>query len=277
MISVIIPTYNRPDLLERTLHSILTQNYDKEYEVIVCVDDTQEFVLDTHAVLYCFKNKLPIKVFDTYLSKKQEGWSVETYPYNVGIKNAIGDIVILNSADTLSVGNNLKVHETYHLNSDKIAVLGTTHALSQHVTETIDNYPWRENRKSLLFQGSCEDLFVGSPNVLAYTSNGSHNESVRPLHFQMSIKKKYLFEIRGFDEDYFGNMGYADNDIAYRLTQLGITFIYADDIVCIHQWHKKVADKLVPPNCDGHHMFNSIKVHASIKRNLDKEWGKFPK
>lgn len=87
--SVIIPTYNRADLLQRCLNALVMQTY-KNFEVIVCDDGSTD---NSKEIVDSFKNKLDIK----YIWEKN--WGGPARPRNNGIKVAQGDWICFLDAD----------------------------------------------------------------------------------------------------------------------------------------------------------------------------------
>ena len=87
-VSIVITTFNRPELLEKTLGSFAMQDYTN-YEVIVVDDGT-----DTDTRRVCMNNGATyIKLRDTTEPRNP------AYANNVGIKYAKGEIILLQNAE----------------------------------------------------------------------------------------------------------------------------------------------------------------------------------
>lgn len=292
-VSVVIPTYNRPELLYRVLYRLLVQQ-DPDYEVLVSIDDDEELRPRSCEVCAEFEAQtMPIRVFMTGQFKRGvnwssqegwsagQGWSLESYPYNVGIRHAQGGLVLLNSGDTMSISRTLDQHRQWHLAHDEAVLVSTVHALSKQTQETIEKYPWREDPATLLFDGSCADLYVGDGQ--SYLPGRPRLQVLRPLPFQMSVPRHALWYIRGFDEDFFGRMPYADDDLADRLTRLGLGFHYSADAVAAHQWHAAPDMLTKHSTAKSNDYFDSGKTlflqrsKEHIIRNVKHEWGQYPR
>ena len=92
-ISILVPTYNRPQLLERTLNSILSQSYEGIIETIVVNDagkDIQKVIKKTN--LHKIR---PIKYFQ---NKENRGLAGTR---NVAIQKATGDYICLLDDDDI--------------------------------------------------------------------------------------------------------------------------------------------------------------------------------
>lgn len=279
-VSVVVPTYNRPEILYRVLYTLFRQK-DSNYEVLVSNDDSPDRYKETLAVCTEFeKLGMPLRHFYTGQYKRGEGWSVETYPYNVGIRHAEGDIILLNSGDVMSVTNSIQQHRQRQLVEDKVYI-STVHALTLAVQDKIDTYPWKENTASLLFKGSCYKMFTGKGT--SYTTAYDLEDAASPYHFQMSVRRNHMHAIRGFDEDFYGIMGCGDDDLANRLRRFGLHFVFATEILAIHQHHLCVnalsggIEAEVNPNIGSGHALYDQRQGKSVVRNKSHEWGQYPR
>jgi glycosyltransferase involved in cell wall biosynthesis len=264
MISVLIPTYNRPELLDRVLYRYYAQNYHGEYEILVMIDDDKEFIKKTEEIILAYQYlKIPIRIFYTCRYKQNRGWSVETYPYNVGIKNARGDVIVLNSGDTMSATPTLFQHAGIQEAEKNVAAVSTVYAISEKVN--MNREDWKNNPMRL------------ADSSVAKLSTG--NKFKRPLHFLMSVKKEALIRIGGFDESFYGPMSHGDNDLASRLVKSGITFKWYDDVIALHQWHPKpaVTAAINPSYKNGESRFKENQKKIDFVVNVGREWGQYPR
>lgn len=87
--SVIIPTYNRADYLERCLSSLVTQTC-QDFEVIVCDDGSTDHSCE---IAKKFVNRLRIRYYLT------EHWGGPAHPRNIGIEKASGEWVCFLDSD----------------------------------------------------------------------------------------------------------------------------------------------------------------------------------
>ena len=107
MVSVIVPTCNRPDMLSRTLHSILEQTYNS-YEVVV-VNDCGMDVGDIVASLN-EKNNI------TYIMRKTNGGACAAR--NTGIKHSRGKYIAYLDDDDIYYPNHLETLVNFLESSD---------------------------------------------------------------------------------------------------------------------------------------------------------------
>lgn len=97
--SVIIPTYNRADLLQVCLQALVDQVY-KNFEVIVCDDGSSD---NSGEVVKSFEDKLKITYFF------EENWGGPARPRNNGLKLAKGEWVAFLDSDDYWSPNKLEV------------------------------------------------------------------------------------------------------------------------------------------------------------------------
>jgi len=277
-VSFVIPTYNRTDMFERVLHSLHRQN-DPNYEVLVSIDDDYEIYPATQRVVDKYVSMgMPIKSFYTGQYKRGHGWSVETYPYNVGIRHATGDITVLNSGDVLSVSNCIAQYRSTVTPHN--IVVSTTHAVTADTQNRIEEFPWRANPSALLFKGSCYKMFSGCGT--SYTTAYPVEEAHTPYHFQMGLRTEHLHAIHGFDEDFYGMMQCGDDDIATRLKRSGLQFLWCMDILAVHQFHEcpaSISKYSAPHNTEWEsgHTLCAVRASADIVRNEEDSWGTYPR
>lgn len=91
LISVIITTYNRSDLLKRAIESILLQSYEN-IEIIVVDDNSTD---DTKSVLVEYDSYIPVP-FSYLINSNNQGPSVNR---KKGLEMAHGDLVIFMDDD----------------------------------------------------------------------------------------------------------------------------------------------------------------------------------
>lgn len=99
LVSVIIPTFNRADDLDRCLSSLQKQNF-LNFEVLVCDDGSTD---DTHAVIKKYHRYLQIRYFWS------ENWGGPARPRNIGLENALGQYIAFLDSDDWWHEDKLKV------------------------------------------------------------------------------------------------------------------------------------------------------------------------
>ncbi|MBI5186311.1 MAG: glycosyltransferase family 2 protein [Nitrospinae bacterium] len=207
-ISVIIPTFNRPELLEKTL-SLYNAQTCNNYEVIVVDDGSPE---DTEAVVKLLQGEVLYRL--KYLRQEKSGPAAAR---NKGIKIAEGDILLFTGDDIFPKANLLERHLAAIRKHPAFAVLGRVEwSEDGNVTDFMrhiapDGFQFR-------YGGIKDKMNCGFRHF--YTSN-------------ISLSKTWFFG-DAFDEDFpFGAL--EDTELAYRLEKKGLKILLEEQAVGYHQ------------------------------------------
>lgn len=98
LVSVIVPTYNRANLVSETIRSILNQSY-KYLELIVVDDGSTD---NTEEVINSFTD-------DRLIYIKAQNWGGPARPRNIGIKKAKGEYLAFSDDDDIWMENKLEI------------------------------------------------------------------------------------------------------------------------------------------------------------------------
>lgn len=156
-VSIVIPTYNRPDLLERLLISISKQTYSS-YEVII-VNDNSDNISAYDIVISKFR-----KIIDElsyYINDENKG---APYSRNFGIKKAKYDILALVDDDDEWLSEKLQFQINEYLKTPNIGIVTTW-------TYECENNDFKKGvYESKLTNPTLSDIlsecFIPSPSVL---------------------------------------------------------------------------------------------------------------
>ncbi|GAH06259.1 unnamed protein product [marine sediment metagenome] len=116
----------------------------------------------------------------------------------------------------------------------------------------------------------------------SYTDMYNFEDAAVPYHFMVSLRRKHLINIHGFDEDFYGRMASGDDDIAGRLRRLRLLFKWDPAIVAIHQFHK-CPENLTKGMARVNIKYSSgqqccrVKADGDIVRNKNNMWGRYPR
>jgi glycosyltransferase involved in cell wall biosynthesis len=198
-ISVLIPTWNRRELLSHTLPTVLQQRFDcGRYEVIVAVDGSHDGAAH---FLRELDSPVPLKV----LELPHRGRAAAL---NSALRVAVGRIVLFLDDDLLCDPGLLAAHWDAHASGEKIVVIGAV-ALAR---TSPDNAASRLRRDGLVnfFQAVAQ----------------SHEPRPLPLgQANSSISRSHLLAVaNGFDESFVGAS--EETDCGFRLWQAGARFVY---------------------------------------------------
>ena len=207
MISIVMGFFDRHIQLERTLRTIKKSLY-QDYEIII-VDDASDKPL--------ILSDERVRVIR--IEKENKWWVNPCIAYNIGFKEAKGDIILIQNPECRHDGDILtfvanNIEKNIYLSIPVFAADSTT-------TELI------EQGKEL----SHSELSVGSKWL--------NHPYYRPLnfHFCTAIIKEDLDELGGFDERYADGIAFDDTELIRRIYRKGMQIKTCEYPYAIHQWH----------------------------------------
>ncbi|MGA9588182.1 MAG: glycosyltransferase [Terracidiphilus sp.] len=216
-ISVIIPTYNRRHILERTLPGVLTQDFpSQDYEVIVVMDGSTD---GTSEMLRDLKPTCCLRV----LESQHRGAGAAR---NVGIRAAAGELVLFLDDDLITTPDLLRQHCASHSGVDPCAVQGrmyiapdSSQTIIRNVIERIGDSYYRNISPSinLRFPEGMSSVYV-----LSYLVNGS-------------VPRDALIRCGGFDEKF---LAAEELDLGLRLWKMGLSFRYQPSAI-VYEYYEK--------------------------------------
>ena len=238
-VSVVIPTYNRKELLKRTLEFLFKQSYSKDgYEIIVVDDGSTD---GTHKMIKSLSS--PCRLI--YLYQNRRGPHIAR---NLGIKNAQGEVIIFVDSDIFAPPKFIEEHIRFHRKFKDVVVSGPTVRTNKlrNVFSDIE----RRKRQELLFNWS-------GPSFI--TSN-------------LSVERKYLLQVGGFDEEFEG-YGWHDWELGLRLKKLGLKVKRNVGAIVYHYQEKRELSDILSL-CEKRRQrgINAVlyyKKHPSLKIKLD--------
>lgn len=146
-ISIITPSYNQAEFIERTILSVITQKWDFELEYIIMdggsTDETIGIITNLEFRIQQWKIQTYCKKIDfIWKSEKDKG---QSDAINKWLKLATWDIVTyLNSDDTYEPGTLEKVTKSLGI-SDKMRCYGKCKIIDRHDTEIRKFITWYKN------------------------------------------------------------------------------------------------------------------------------------
>ncbi|MFH0834176.1 MAG: glycosyltransferase [Patescibacteria group bacterium] len=217
-ISVVIPTFNRVEVLRRTLNLLGLQTFH-DFEVVV-VDDGSSDETPRFLAEFAKKAEFPFQFF----SQKNSGAAAAR---NRALEKISGEIILFLGDDMLPRNNLLEIHHNFHqkFRDKNFACLGVVRWHSElRVTRFMR---WLEKSG---VQFKFDDLHQNSATDFwrFYTAN-------------LSLKKAFL-QNEKFSEQFSG-WGFEDAELGYRLQKKGLKLLFDPDAVVEHL-HPISADSL---------------------------------
>lgn len=211
-ISVVIPTYNRREILLRCLDALDRQTIlYSDFEVIVCDDGSKDGTCDALTKL---QTRYPLRC----LRQENSGQAIAR---NRAILEASSDLILILNDDAILEPDALRIHLEEHAsrNEERVAVLGNFslhpeyNKLDAPVGLAIQN-------SDLIFDYTIMKAGRKYNYLFFYTCN-------------ISLRKKYLMEVGLFDSS-FGTAGAEDIELGYRLYRKELSVVYRQDCIA---WH----------------------------------------
>lgn len=236
-LSIVVPTYNRAELLKHTLRSLSLQELDKKlFEVIVCDDGSSD---NTAEVADSYKHLLDI----IYLFQDDCGFRPSS-TRNMGIQKASGEVCVFLDGGIIADRYSLLEHWNFHLiHGAKTAAIGYIYGLNDNEEiqrEMLERFDERDPG-SLIRSLQSEEAF-GDVREMHYRL---HNDMLQTLpapwvYFwsgHISVPRDKLIGIGMFDEAFDGKWGIEDNDLGYRLHQAGVQIHLLRGAMALHLSH----------------------------------------
>ena len=216
--SVIIPTYNRSNIIKKCLDALSSQTFPtNQFEVIICDDGSTD---DTEEVVEKYNS--PFKL--TYLKQYNRGPAAAR---NMGIKIAKCRYLLILNDDAILERDALSLHaeilERYK--GEKISVLGKFVFLPEYVKSPFG-------------------YILENTRLLFHYSSMKAGHKYDFLYFctcNISIEKQAIIDIGMFDEEFIGPAS-EDLEIGYRLEQKGYKVLYEPRIIAWHDHRQTPED-----------------------------------
>lgn len=217
-LSVIIPTFNRRHVLQRTLPALLAQDLPpEEYEVIVVMDGSTD---GTAELLRDWKPKCAFRA----LQAPHRGPSAAR---NEGIRASVGELVLFLDDDLMGVSDLLRQHCAAHSGSEPQVVHGPIYVASES-SETIPRY---------YFEIGYKDYYRSlNPNMeLRYPANFAPSIAVLSSVANTSMPRDTFLRCGGFDEEIQVS---EDLELGLRLWKMGVPFRFRPTAIAYEYYVK---------------------------------------
>jgi glycosyltransferase involved in cell wall biosynthesis len=219
-VSVIIPTFNRRTILEKTISDLCNQTFPKDlFELIIVddfsTDDTREFL----AAL-----RLPID-FRYFLNDVNLG---RAKTRNRGIEEAKGEYVLLIDDDIWASESLIEEHYKSHLRENQEVVVVGSILVAAGIPKTAVNERYNDH------------------HLWCYREMNKYG-SLLPYNFcktaNLSLPRKLFKKVGLFDEAFL-YYGGEDTEFGYRLLKNDIKLIFNREAVGYH-YHNETVESLI--------------------------------
>ncbi|MEO8664522.1 MAG: glycosyltransferase [Ignavibacteria bacterium] len=254
-VSIIIPTYNRANILGITLESCINQTYPKElFEIIVTdnnsTDNTKAVVEEWQA-----KSDVPVK----YIMEPRQGAHIAR---NTAAKSAKGEILYFTDDDMIADKNLLvNIVKVFDMNFN-VAVAGGKVLPKWEFDPPEWLLKYFKNGSLSLIEKS-EKLIIASYDIGIYSCH-------------QAMLKEVLFKCGGFNPDIVKEklMGNGETGLNIKILDAGYNFAYVDDAISYHMIPRsRMTQKYLnyrfgnQGNCDG---FTGYRKNRNTNKELIK-------
>jgi glycosyltransferase involved in cell wall biosynthesis len=221
-VSVIIPTYNRADILRKTLEAYSAQSGDHQILELLVVDDGSK----DHTAKVVEECRRLSRVSVRYLPQENQGLSAAR---NHGIRESKGELILFGDDDIIPSLEMVAEHISWHTKHPEpnIGVLG-------YVTWAPEVRP----TPFMVWSGN-----YGPQFNFGFLKTGMEVDVGRAYFCNTTVKASFLRENGIFDET-FRQYGWEDLELSYRLQQKGYKLLYNPKAFGYHYKYEKFEDTL---------------------------------
>lgn len=215
-ISVVVPTYNRRDLVLRSLETLFAQDFDPaRFEVIMVVDGSTD---GTAEALRALQPRCRFRV----LEQENRGPSAAR---NAGFRVAEADLLLFLDDDMLCEPGLVAAHVAAHRRPGIHVAFGAVFLSPDSVPSLAAECFYRE---------------IGS-YYLEHQRNPQIEWPIPHFVLNVSLPRALLAQVGGFDEAFKMR---EDMDLGIRLFERGARSLYASDAI-VHEYYDKTAADLI--------------------------------
>lgn len=212
--SIIMPYYNRPELrFSLDSYRYLYKNRS-DFEIVIVEDSKNASDVEMHKALMDTVAKYPelcIRVIQDPLKSYNP-----SSKYNVGVKKASGEIIILTNPEVPHVSDLLKFIDSTDMSNLYLIFA----CLAVYVVNNVVDFKDSEFKFYMWYQHT-------------------QYRDVR-YHFCTAIlKDNYLNRVKGFDERYCAGIAYDDDNFVKRVMKSGMIMLPVDDLITYHIEHSR--------------------------------------
>jgi len=248
--SVVIPTYNRQQLLRKSLESLAAQNFDlSRLQVIVSDDGSSD---ETSQVVRSFSKKLCLE----YIFQPDEGNRVAA-ARNAGARVVKAPVVIFLDSGVLAgpdlVSAHLAAHKSHPYGVRGPVVLGYTYGYNLFVP-----YPGLDAILAHRSPGEVHDLLQNDARFrdmrhrdfsrFGFDLGRMLTPWVLCWGMNVSMRITDFRGVGGFDEE-FRDWGGEDVDLGWRLASHGVPFVVSREAWAIEAPHERNLEVMIASNC----------------------------
>lgn len=221
-VSVVLPTYNRLAQLQQVLAGLEKQSYPAaNFEVIVVSDGSTD---GTNQFLQEYQSRTVLNLVP--LVQENQGPAAAR---NQGIQTAQGTLILFIDDDVVPVPNLIEAHMASHQRyANDVVVMGPMHTPTE-----FDMKPWVRWEQAML-----------DKQYAIWAATDWRSDARRFYTGNASVARRHLLAANGFDTNFRRS---EDAELAYRLADQGIEFVFNPDAIGYHYAQRSFASWLQTP------------------------------
>jgi GT2 family glycosyltransferase len=211
-ISVVIPTYNRADVLRKTLVAYFAQSGDHQILEVLVVDDGSKDHTEEVVRQISRESALPLR----YLKQENLGLSAAR---NHAIREVKAELILFGDDDIIPSPGMVAEHVAWHdrYPEPEVGVLG-------HVDWARELHP----TPFMVWSG-----LYGPQFKFGYCKPGMEVDVAYAYFCNTSVKSRFLRQ-NGIFSETFRQYGWEDIELSYRLSRKGYRLLYNPDALGYH-------------------------------------------
>ncbi|MDR0656591.1 MAG: glycosyltransferase family 2 protein [Treponema sp.] len=228
-LSIVIPTYNRNEILRNTLERVI--HFKEQYYELIVVDQSGKHDSETAAYLFEAEKRQDIMLIHSDFPNLPNA-------RNLGIRAAVGDIVLFLDDDVTISDTLIITHKNDHMDKTIGCVTGKVIIENNSTVENIvfdKRIGLKDKIKRCIF---ClfpyKASYVNQLGVFSDFTRDKQMFSDACIGCNMSFKKTIFDAVGLFDINYTGNAYREDTDMAVRLRKAGYRILYDPEAALIH-------------------------------------------
>lgn len=226
LVSVIIPFFNVEPFLRETIESVFNQDYTN-WQLILVDDGSTD---DSTTIAKEYASKFPSKVFYTNHPAKENRGVCATR--NLGIKNAIGEIIAFLDSDDVWSRKKL---------SEQIGLVLKYPNVAMFCEASVYWYSWDQTNKKddIVFVGVPADHIYQPPYLALHLY--PLKKAAAPCPSSIIIRRELLNKIGGFEEIFVGKVAFFEDQAFLFKVYMNAPVFVSSSSNNFYRIHKKSA------------------------------------
>lgn len=244
-VGVIVPLYNKCDIVEYVADAILDQTLESDQYEVIFVDDGSEDGTDQKLHKFLSKNGSGknIKLFRLsrqFRHTRGNCYFTAGWARNVGIHNTNSSIILFLDGDMIASRNLLRNHLEVHRKKPNSICMGNRKELTRHANQYLLSALRAESKWRFELEHFVKRKEPGSVYQLLESGISWEKATEYPWLTCASCNVSVPASILA-NTGYFDPMATVwsldDTDFFYRLSQTGLSFRYLNEAFAYHCWH----------------------------------------